>query len=40
MSSFEAPKAARSGSRVAALGKRPSLKHRCSDPEFSDAELD
>ncbi|KAG7385372.1 hypothetical protein PHYPSEUDO_001586 [Phytophthora pseudosyringae] len=40
MSSFEAPKAARSGSRVAALGKRPSLLHRSSDPEFSDAELD
>ncbi|KAG2780004.1 hypothetical protein PC129_g19450 [Phytophthora cactorum] len=40
MSSFEAPKAARSGSRVAALGKRPSLVHRSSDPEFSDAELD
>ncbi|KAG1696240.1 hypothetical protein DVH05_018786 [Phytophthora capsici] len=40
MSSFEAPKAARSGSRVAALGKRPSLLHRSSDPEFSSAELD
>ncbi|KAF4043409.1 StAR-related lipid-transfer domain-containing protein [Phytophthora infestans] len=40
MSSFEAPKSTRSGSRVAALGKRPSLMHRSSDPEFSDAELD
>ncbi|EGZ25752.1 hypothetical protein PHYSODRAFT_479879 [Phytophthora sojae] len=40
MSSFEAAKPARSGSRVAALGKRPSLLHRSSDPEFSDAELD
>ncbi|KAL3665978.1 hypothetical protein V7S43_008776 [Phytophthora oleae] len=40
MSSFEAPKAARSGSRVAALGKRPPLLHRSSDPEFSSAELD
>ncbi|KAE8901737.1 hypothetical protein PF005_g14649 [Phytophthora fragariae] len=40
MSSFEAAKPARSGPRVAALGKRPSLLHRSSDPEFSDAELD
>uniref|UniRef100_H3HCW7 Phosphatidylcholine transfer protein n=1 Tax=Phytophthora ramorum TaxID=164328 RepID=H3HCW7_PHYRM len=40
MSSFEAPKPAHSGPRVAALGKRPSLMHRSSDPEFSDAELD
>ncbi|KAL4138454.1 hypothetical protein PRIC2_001960 [Phytophthora ramorum] len=40
MSSFEAPKPVHSGPRVAALGKRPSLMHRSSDPEFSDAELD
>ncbi|KAF4324035.1 hypothetical protein BBO99_00002507 [Phytophthora kernoviae] len=40
MSSFEAPRSAASGSRVAALGRRPQLVHRSSDPEFSDAELD
>ncbi|TDH73553.1 hypothetical protein CCR75_004714 [Bremia lactucae] len=37
MSSFETPKAAPC---VAVKGKRPSLKHRSSDPEFSDAEMD
>lgn len=40
MSSFESPKPARSNSRAVASGKRPSLTHRCSDPEFSDSELD
>ncbi|CAI5739417.1 unnamed protein product [Peronospora destructor] len=40
MSSFEVPKPTRTGTRVAALGKRPPLVHRSSDPEFSDAELD
>ncbi|CAI5701983.1 unnamed protein product [Peronospora effusa] len=38
MSSFEGPKSTHT--RAVALGKRPPLVHRSSDPEFSDAELD
>ncbi|CEG42944.1 START domain-containing proteins involved in steroidogenesis/phosphatidylcholine transfer [Plasmopara halstedii] len=40
MSSFEASKPVLPTSRGGPNGKRPPLTHRCSDPEFSDSELD